>query len=292
MTLSALRSALASAYKPENDENMDAREARRIADTLICTRLDLDFTTLICSPDLIVDEGNVSALFDMIARVNSGEPVQYVCGKTAFFGRMFAVTQSVLIPRPDTEILLSEALSRAREMIDLRPCGQEGFSVLDLCTGSGIIAVSLKLELPGIRVSAGDISPEALKIARLNASNLGANVDFFLSDLFGSLPASAAFDMIVSNPPYVADNEFSSLDRSVRCFEPALALKGGNDGLDFYRRIAADSPAFLKPGGWLCLEIGETQGPAVSAILAANGFSDISIQKDLAGRDRVVCGRT
>lgn len=208
-----------------------------------------------------------------LCRRESGEPLQYVEGFAWFYGRKFLVDERVLIPRPDTETLLEAALKRLTG----------GMRALDLCTGSGILAVSMKLERPGAAVVATDISPDALAVARENARKLGAAVDFRLGDLFSAV--SGAFDIIVSNPPYLSMEDMASLQREVKR-EPALALYGGADGLDFYRRIASELPERLNPGGTALFEVGISQAGAVSELLAPIGATEII--KDLCGAERVV----
>ena len=164
-----------------------------------------------------------------------------------------------------------------------------------MCTGSGILAVSLALAFPGAEVTASDISEDALAVAARNAIDLGARgIRFVRSDCFGDQDAFGAdgkFDLIVSNPPYVASGELPALPESVRSYEPAIALAGGEDGLDFYRGIATDGRSHLNAGGWLCFEIGDTQARAVKDILCSRGFYSIGVTRDIAGRDRVVCGK-
>lgn len=206
-------------------------------------------------------------------------PLQHITGEAWFYGRRFAVTPEVLIPRLDTETLVSEVLKEAKD---------PALSVLDLCTGSGCIAVTLKLEGGYRTVSASDVSPAALRTAQKNAEQLCAEICFYESDLFSRIPGQ--FDLIVSNPPYIAETELSALAPEVKDHDPKLALIGGRDGLDFYRRIAAECPASLKKGGRIFLEIGADQGPQVQSILADAGFGSIRIIKDLAGLDRVVSG--
>lgn len=222
---------------------------------------------------------HVQAFLDGIRRLKAGEPFQYVTGIAYFYGRPFRVDPDVLIPRYDSECLLQAALSAARP----------GMALLDLCTGSGILGITLKLEEPGLSVTASDISKEALRIAKDNAAYLAAEIRFVESDLFTCL--TEVYDVIVSNPPYVSEAEYETLEPVVRDHEPALALLGGPDGLSFYKRIAAEAPGHLKPAGLLLLEIGDTQAKDVAKILIRNNFTDIRVLKDLAGRDRVVAAK-
>ena len=207
------------------------------------------------------------------------EPLQHILGEAGFMGLSFAVSPSVLIPRQDTETLVETVLSEERE---------KDLQVLDLCTGSGCIAIALK-KLGAYRsVTGTDIDAAALAAAGANALANRARVRFLEADLFEGL--SGSYDVIVSNPPYIPTGEIGLLAPEVRDFDPRKALDGGGDGLLFYRRILKDAPRFLKPGGRIYLEIGWDQAQAVGELLEASGFSDVRILRDLAGRDRVAAG--
>ena len=208
-----------------------------------------------------------------LARRASGEPLQYVEGFAYFYGRRFLVDPRVLIPRGDTEALCEEALKR------LKP----GMRALDLCTGSGILAVTMALERPEIDITGADISPDALAVARENARLLGAEVAWAQGDLFEAV--SGAFDLVACNPPYLTKEDMGSLQPEV-AREPELALYGGPDGLDFYRRIAYQLPQRLNPSGWALFEVGLGQAERVAGMLAPLGQVDIA--KDLSGAERVV----
>ncbi|MCI5649628.1 MAG: peptide chain release factor N(5)-glutamine methyltransferase [Fusicatenibacter sp.] len=206
-------------------------------------------------------------------------PLQYLTGKAWFYGLCFHVNESVLIPRQDTEILVEEALHHL----------ENGDRVLDLCTGSGCILTAILHEKPKCTGTGADISPEALQIAEENAAYLGERVHFVQSDLF--LALEETYDLIVSNPPYIRTQVIKELMPEVKDYEPRLALDGKADGLHFYRRIIADAHRYLREGGYLCLEIGYDQGEEVRKLMNAAGYSDVIVQKDLAGLDRVVSGR-
>lgn len=206
-------------------------------------------------------------------------PLQYLVGETEFMGLRFKVNSGVLIPRQDTETLVEEALKAVRP----------GMKVLDLCTGSGCIIVSILHNAPGIRGYATDISKLALNVAKENARLNEVSVLFEHSDLFDNV--SEKFDIIVSNPPYIASGEIPKLMPEVRCFEPMEALDGKEDGLYFYRKIAKECILYLKPGGQVFFEIGYDQGEAVSWLLWEAGFHGIRVKKDLAGKNRVVTGK-
>lgn len=205
-------------------------------------------------------------------------PVQHILGKQEFMGLTFTVTPDVLCPRQDTEVLVEEALKR------IRP----GSKLLDLCTGSGCILISLLKYKEGCRGTGADLSEKALKVAMQNAENLGVECTFIHSDLFENI--EGRFDMIISNPPYIATSEIGTLMPEVRDMEPRMALDGKEDGLFFYREIIRKSHKYLKPSGWLMFEIGYNQGKAVSEMMKSAGYCKIQVIKDLAGLDRVVAG--
>lgn len=206
-------------------------------------------------------------------------PLQYLTGEQEFMGLTFRVTPDVLIPRQDTESLVEEALKYAGD----------GQRILDICTGSGCIAVSLKFFVPGAEIVASDISKEALLIAEENARLNHQQIRFINSDLFENI--TGEFDMIVSNPPYIPSAVIDTLMPEVRDHEPVLALDGAGDGLYFYRMITEKSISCLKKNGMLLYEIGYDQGEAVSGLMKEYGYEDVRIVKDLAGLDRVVIGR-
>ncbi len=225
-----------------------------------------------------VDADAAALIESMVQRCAAGEPVEYVTGKAYFRHLELLVSPDVLIPRQETELVAQEAIDFIHE---------NGYkNALDICTGSGCIAISLQTESK-IQVDACDISEAALFMACRNAEKNGANIRFFLSDMFSAV--ADAYDIIVCNPPYVSDIEYEKLDTGV-LFEPKLALTAG-DGLDFYRIIAAGSMQFIAPGGALVLEIGADQGEDVTVLLQTNGFRDVTIKKDYAGRDRIVSAR-
>lgn len=217
-------------------------------------------------------------------------PLQHLTGEQAFMGLVFHVNEDVLIPRQDTEVLVEKALE----------CIHPGMKILDMCTGSGCIAISLAVlgkeclrknrsEAPGMQVDAADVSLEALSVAERNNDLHCADVHLIHSDLFTAVTDS--YDMIVSNPPYIPTAVIDGLSEEVRLHEPHLALDGAEDGLFFYRKIINESSSYLNADGWLLFEIGYDQGSTVSELMRASGFEDVEIIKDLAGLDRVVLGR-
>lgn len=216
---------------------------------------------------------------ELVEKRGTHIPLQHLTGYQPFMGLEFAVNEHVLIPRQDTEILVEEALKKI----------VPGDKVLDMCTGSGCIAVSLAVMAEKIRVYAADISAEALKVAERNAQRHQAEVTFMESDLFEH--AEGVFDCIISNPPYIKSAEIPELMPEVREHEPLSALDGREDGLYFYRKIINGAKAYLKPSGWLFFEIGYDQGEAVSGMMRCAGYEKIEIKKDLAGLNRVVLGQ-
>lgn len=205
-------------------------------------------------------------------------PLQYLTHEQSFLGHTFYVDERVLIPRPETE-LLAERVIHA-----LRPI--KAPTALDLCCGSGCIAISVALALPGAQVHAADLSPEALAVTRQNAEALGAQVTLHQGDLLAAV-RDLRFHLIVSNPPYIPSAECAALQQEV-LREPFMALDGGGDGLDFYRRISREAPRHLLPGGALFLEVGFDQAEAVCAMLSAGGFTHTAIHPDLQGIGRMV----
>lgn len=225
-------------------------------------------------------EGRTREYSDAIQARAARVPLQYLTGKQDFMGLTFHVDKRVLIPRQDTETLVELVL---KENTDKKA------RILDLCTGSGCIAVSLAV-LGGYRkVDAVDISEDALAAAEENGTRLGGKVRFLKSDLFSALDPEKKYDIITSNPPYIPTEVLNGLEPEVKDYEPRMALDGSEDGLAFYRRIAVAAPAFLRAGGRIYLEIGYDQGAAVEELLRNNGFARTRVVKDAAGRDRVVC---
>jgi release factor glutamine methyltransferase len=230
----------------------------------------------------------VAHLDAMIARHAAGEPLAYVLGRWSFRHLDLAVDPRVLIPRPETEVVAGVAVDLARSMP--RP-----ITVVDLGTGSGAIGLALADELPviGVTVWLVDADPDALDVARANLAGIGrraANVRIAEGSWFDALPGDTVVDLAVSNPPYVATSS-AEVDRAVRDWEPPHAVFAGADGLTAIREVVGAAPRWIRPAGWLVLEIGADQGVAVEELLAAAGFRDVEIKPDLAGRDRVAVAR-
>ena len=221
-----------------------------------------------------------------IKRRCQSEPVAYILGKKEFMGMDFFVNGDVLIPRPDTEPMVEYLLEY------LQVNYPEGAKVLDLCTGSGAIGISIKKYFkPGI-VSLSDFSEAALAVARINAGQLvNGELSLYQGDLFAAIPQGETFDVIVSNPPYISRVEMSGLARDIIEYEPHMALDGGESGLDFYRRIIAEAHLFLRKDGLLALEIGDDQAADVTQLLTDDGFQEIQTITDLSGRIRCLTGK-
>lgn len=243
-------------------------------------------TEIAAHPERELDESQSSRYGSLVARRAAGEPIAYLVGSREFYGRDFKVTPAVLIPRPETELLVEVALARvSHDVSGGNPCGSTA-RLLDLGTGSGCVATTLALEL-NCDVTAVDVSRDALAIARENAASLGARVKFIESDWFTAVVGE--FDVIVGNPPYVAEGDSHLVEGDLR-FEPMTALACGADGLSAIRRILAEAPRYLAPGGWLLLEHGYDQAEAMRMLLAETGFADIEQRRDLAGIIRVSGG--
>lgn len=230
--------------------------------------------------DQPLDPRELAAYRGFVRRRAVREPVAYLLGERAFMGLTFVVSPAVLVPQPDTETLVSEAEKRLR--------GKSGARIADVGTGSGAIALSLLHALPDLIAAAVDVSLAALKVARENAARLALmdRVAFYEGDLLAPL-LGQTFDAILSNPPYIPRNDIAALPPEVQA-EPHLALDGGADGLDFYRRLTREAAAFLRPGGFLAVEAGQGEAAAILDMARANGWAEVEIAQDLAGIDRVV----
>lgn len=236
--------------------------------------------------DEVLSDEQRSAMRELVRRRAKAEPVAYLVGHREFFSLDFQVTPDVLVPRPDTETLVVELLALAKPLAAPR--------ILDVGTGSGCIAITAAVNHKGAQVTALDLSEAALSVARENAQRHGVadRIRFLHGDLFAPLAADEMFDLIASNPPYVADSELESLPPDVRLHEPHAALLGGADGLDVVRRLIADAPRHLADDGSLLIEIAPEQARAVTGLLESSGhYADVRIIKDLAGKERVALAR-
>jgi release factor glutamine methyltransferase len=292
-----------------------AQDSPRLdAELLLGHALGLDRVRLIVDSNRPLTPEELARFRELIVRRRRSEPIAYILGEREFYGMRFNVNQHVLIPRPDTETLVTVALERTR--------AQHLFGrALDVCTGSGCVAVAFAKERPTWHVTGSDISGEALEVARKNALRLGTiwNVAFVESDLLAGIragtPATASarapvsgtpkdaahdapndalelrFDLITANPPYIPDAEVPELSADIRNFEPHAALCGGADGLAILRRLVKAAPSRLVPGGVLAMEVGAGQAERVAKGLASYGFADVQQDRDYGGIDRVVSGR-
>jgi release factor glutamine methyltransferase len=249
---------------------------RLTAELLLASALSCDRVRLYLDFDKPLGDPELSRFRDLVRRRAEGEPTAYLVGKREFFGHAFRVDPRVLVPRPETELLVEAALAAL-------PAGGRA---LDLCTGSGCVAVSLALGRPGAQVLATDVSADAIALARENAGALGAVVDFATGDLWSAVHEGARFDVVASNPPYVPTRELPGLSREVRR-EPCIALDGGEDGLAVLRRIVEGAPARLAPGGTLVVEMHESHLDALPALCLAAGFERAEARRDLAGLPRL-----
>lgn len=260
---------------------LDPLETRREAQILLGHALGVSRAWICAHGDERPEAPAAGVFHDLMRRRRSGAPIAYLVGKREFYGLDFRVTPDVLIPRADTEALVDAALQKLDR--------DNEHEILDLGTGSGCVAITIAHELPRARVTAVDASPAALGVARDNAAAIGADVEFLHGSWFEPL-AAKRFDLIVSNPPYVAAGDPHLLRGDLR-FEPATALIAGKDGLTDIRRIVAGAPAHLRPGGWLLFEHGYDQADVCRDLLHDAGFDDVVSLADIAGLARVAGGR-
>jgi release factor glutamine methyltransferase len=253
------------------------------AELLVAHALRIDRMRVILDGARPLEGAELATLRDLVKRRRSFEPIAYLRGMREFYGLPFRVDKRVLVPRPDTETLVDVALARTSHVsLSMRQ--------LDLCTGSGCVAIAMARQRPTAQVSASDLSADALAVARDNALRLGAyNVAFYTGDLFAPLEGRR-FDVITANPPYIPTGDLATLMPDVRDHEPRLALDGGSDGLDLVRRIVDEAPAHLDDGGVLALEIGAGEAPVAAALLEQRGFVDVRKDRDIARIERVVSG--
>lgn len=275
-------------YQEANQKGKTILEEHNIEDGAVDAWLLMEFVTGMSRTRFFVDgmfqmkSEEEERYFQLIEKRAKRIPLQHLTGVQEFMGLEFMVNEHVLIPRQDTELLVLEAEKQ------LRKTGDGSLKVLDMCTGSGCIAISLKTRNPQIQCMAADISEKALEMAKKNAEKLQTEIQFLHTDMFANI--TGTFDLIVSNPPYILTKVIESLEEEVRLYDPLSALDGKEDGLYFYRILVKESPRFLKDGGWLYMEIGHDQSTSVEALLIGAGFEEIRTEKDLAGLDRVVCG--
>ncbi|MFP2957641.1 peptide chain release factor N(5)-glutamine methyltransferase [Myxococcus sp. 1LA] len=270
-------------WTTQHFEKRQVDAPRLTAEILLSYVLKLSRVRLYVDLDRPLSKEELGAYRALIERRMAGEPTQYLTGVREFYNRPFKVDARVLIPRPETELLVEAAL----RMLPKDAPGR----ALDVCTGSGCIAISLAAERPQATVIATDLSPDACALAQENAQALGVadRVTVLQGDLFAPVPAGERFQVVVSNPPYIASDEIPGLSAEVRR-EPKLALDGGPDGLVAVRRVVTGARQWLEAGGLLAMEIGEDQGPAVLELLRAAGYADARVEKDLERRERMAFG--
>jgi release factor glutamine methyltransferase len=270
-------------WTSQHFEKLGLDSPRLTAELLLAQVLKTSRVRLYTDLDRPLEAPELAGYRALIARRAAGEPTHYLTGTREFYGRPFAVDPRVLVPRPETELLVEAVLQAVPADREVR--------ILDLCTGTGCVGITLALERPRARVVATEISPDAAEVARSNARTLGVTdrVDVRVGDLFGPVEAEPPFEAVVANPPYVPRGEIPTLSAEVRR-EPALALDGGSDGLETVRRIVSGARRWLVPGGLLALEIGDRQGPAVRSLLEGAGYGSVRIERDLARHDRLALG--
>lgn len=277
MTVLEVLTASADFLKRKGIENPRLNAEHLVAGGLGCKRLDLYLRF-----DERLDEALLDKLRGQVRARGTGVPLQHLLGTVEFLGRTFLCDSRALVPRPETELLVEKTAPRLRA---LRP---DGGLAVDIGTGSGVIAISLALELPGWRVAATDTSPAALELAAENARRLGADIQFARGEFFaGALPDHERADAVVANLPYIPSADIPGLAPEVR-HDPVEALDGGADGLEKIRALARLAPSKMAPGGLLALEIGSGQSPAVAALLEAENFQDITVEQDYQKIDRFV----
>lgn len=277
-----IREAISNAAQLLTDAGI--ADPRLTAQQLLAELLKKDRTYLITHSDERLEPPIVDQFQAWVMRRCSGVPLQYITGHEQFYGLDFLVTPDVLIPRPETELLVQEALIRTQQPAPL---------IIDVGTGSGCLAVTLAVQRPSSRVLALDISEAALGIARANARrhHVEDRIEFLVSDMFSALTANhmtLKADIIVSNPPYVAEHDRDTLPREVREHEPPLALFAGSDGLEFHRRLLTESPAWLRPGGYLIMEMGFGQYQPMIALVDRSTWVVETIVPDLQGIERII----
>ncbi len=287
------------------------------AGVLLCYAAGCDRTFTYAHGDSVLEDGIQKCYTELLEKRESGYPLQYLTGVQEFMSLTFEVAPGILIPRQDTELLAETVIDFCKMRLMAAGSGKEmcskgaicntdralsgvdsgdqsgcSLNILDMCTGSGCIAVSIAHYLPCCRVTAVDLIPAALAATTANAMRNGVSerISIISSDLFNNIPIYK-FDAIVSNPPYIRTGDIEGLQREVKCFEPVEALDGGTDGLQFYRKIVETSPRYLKSGGILAFETGYDQASNVAALMTDDGrYDNIRVHKDLAGIDRVVTG--
>ena len=265
----------------------NVESARLNAELLLAHVLKMPRMKLYLNFERALTAVETDGLRELVKRRGNREPLQHITGSTNFCGCEIAVNRQVLVPRPETE-MLAELGWQFLSTLNAEPS-----TCLDLCTGSGCIAIAIAVKCPAVQIVAADISPEALALAGENAkrNNASTQIEFLQGDGFSPIKAGARFDLIVSNPPYIPSGEIAALEPEVRDFDPHLALDGGDDGLVFYRRLAAEARPFLKPEGKIMLEFGDGQSDAIKKIFEGEKWIVEAVQEDYSHRARILVAR-
>ena len=284
MKLNDLRNIGIEKLKKENVE-----DAKFKIDILLQYILNMNKTDIIINSDIEIENNIEKKFYNIIGELINGKPIQYITNSQEFMNLKFYVDENVLIPQPDTEIIVEKSIEILEQLLGLK----KEVKILDLCTGSGAIAVAIENYVlnrynNSIEIYASDISEKALEIAKINAkeNNKNSKIIFIKSDMFNNINQND-FDIIISNPPYIETDTIPTLSKEVQN-EPHIALDGGEDGLKFYKIISEKSPRYLRKNGYILLEIGYNQKKSVKKLLDNNNFYNIECIKDLAGNDRVL----
>ncbi len=262
----------------------EGQDASQVAREIVCAASGLPAADIISGRSLYADDQTIRRIREYAARKKTGEPLAYILGEWDFCGMTLTVTKDVLIPRDDTMAVTELAIKKAMFL-------EQNPRILDLCAGTGCIGLAIAHRVKDARVTLGEISPGAIRVAKKNITDQKLTGRVSCMPVDARKPASkflGTFDMIVSNPPYVTEAEWEALDSSVRDFEPRLALVGGEDGLDFYRAILDNFTPALKPGGYICFEFGMGQHDAVQAILEQHGYTVLQMRRDTGDIIRAV----
>ncbi len=253
--------------------------ARLVAETLLSHVLELKRMDLYMRFECPLEEKELSVFRSLLKKASFGEPVEYILSQSDFYGLKLHLSPHVLIPRPETEILVDQIARLLRLEVE------QNKTLFDVCTGSGCVGLSLKKTFPALSVTLSDVSPEALALCQRSAETHGLDVTLLQGDLMASFEGKKA-DYVVCNPPYISEKEYEGLDFSVKGHEPKLALVGGESGLEFYERLASDLPKYLNPGAKVFLEIGHSQGEALSKIFSSPYWVKKELRQDYSGKDR------
>ncbi len=276
-----IKEILKMGYIKLKEENIEDSAFK--AEIILCHLLNMNKTQLVINNNQNIDDRIKDTYMELLDKIIIGIPLQYITNMQEFMKLQFYVDENVLIPQPDTETLVEKGI----ELIKKKNMQGKNIDVLDLCTGSGAIGISIKKYLPNINIYASDISEKALRIAKINAKKNNVEIKFINSDMFSKL-GNLKFDLIISNPPYIEKEELKKLPKEVRN-EPEIALNGGEDGLCFYRIIQKEAYKFLKEKGIILLEIGYNQSKTVANLFLNNSeYENIEVFNDLANIERVV----